>query len=107
MLYNTCPVYPQIALQIEGFLGDMSVRVEPQALESTTFRDTMRRGDYLFGRCEWVADYPDPDMFLWPLLSSENADWHDNWARYSNPKFDQLIEKARVEFNSDKRRILY
>lgn len=107
MFYNNFSVYPQIALQVADFLKDVSVNVDPQILEWTTFLDTMRGGDYMIGRCGWVADYPDPDTFLWQLLASENSGWQDNWARYKNPKFDALVEKARVEFDKEKRKLLY
>ena len=107
MYYNAFSVYPIVALQVQDFLGDISVKVDPQVLEWSTFLTTMRNGDYLFGRSGWVADFPDPDSFLWQLLASENKGIHDNWARYSNPEFDQLVEEARVEFDRDKRRTLY
>ncbi len=107
MFYNNFSVYPHIAMQVADFLKDISVNVEPQTLEWTTFLDTMRGGEFMIGRCGWVADYPDPDTFLWQLLASENAGWQDNWARYKNPKFDELVEKARVEFDKEKRKLLY
>jgi oligopeptide transport system substrate-binding protein len=54
-------------------------------------------------RSAWGADYPTPDNFLFPLLDtgSINEDpatgkaQGDNRGRYSNPKFDELITKAR------------
>jgi len=107
MYYNSFSVYPIVALQVQDFLGDISVKVDPQVLEWSTFLTTMRNGDYLFGRSGWVADFPDPDSFLWQLLASENKGYHDNWSRYGNPEFDQLVEEARVEFDRDKRRTLY
>jgi oligopeptide transport system substrate-binding protein len=107
MYYNNFSFYPQVAMQMNDFLRDISVKVEPQALEFSTFLDTMRRGDYFIGRCGWVADYPDPDTFLWQLLASENAGWQDNWARYKNPNFDALVEQARVEVDKEKRKLLY
>lgn len=107
MYYNNFSVYPHMAMQMADFLRDISINVDPQTLEWTTFLDTMRGGNFLIGRCGWVADYPDPDTFLWQLLASENAGWQDNWARYKNPKFDELVEKARVEFDKEKRKLLY
>ena len=43
----------------------------------------------------WVADYPDPENFLDLLLHSD----HDtnNVGGYDNPKYDRLLELARVE----------
>lgn len=107
MYYNNFAEYPQIALQVADFLRDVSIRVVPRVLEWATFLDTMQRGEFLLGRSGWVADFPDPDNFLWQLLASENRGSLGNWARYSNPEFDQLVEKARVEFDQQKRKLLY
>jgi oligopeptide transport system substrate-binding protein len=53
-------------------------------------------------RFAWGADYPTPDNFLFPLLSTPaiNKDASgkvtgDNRARYSNPEFDDLVRQAR------------
>ena len=107
MYYNNFAEYPQIAVQVADFLHDISIKVEPQVLEWGTFLDTMQTGDFVLGRSGWVADFPDPDSFVWQLLASENKGPLGNWARYSNPKFDELVEKARVEFDVQKRKLLY
>ncbi len=50
----------------------------------------------------WVADYPDPENFLDLLLHSEAHD-----ARYVNPLFDNLLERARAEQDREIRLGLY
>jgi ABC-type oligopeptide transport system substrate-binding subunit/class 3 adenylate cyclase len=42
----------------------------------------------------WVPGYPDPEYFLRLLLHSEAK---DNFGGYSNPRFDELIERASRE----------
>ena len=54
---------------------------------------------YTYG---WVADYPDPENFLDLLLHSEAHD-----SRYVNPKFDSLVEAARVELDREARLELF
>ena len=54
---------------------------------------------YTYG---WVADYPDPENFLDLLLHSEAHD-----ARYINKQFDGLVERARVEGDTEARLALY
>ena len=54
---------------------------------------------YTYG---WVADYPDPENFLDLLLHSEAHD-----SRFVNPKFDSLVEAARVELDREARLELF
>jgi ABC-type oligopeptide transport system substrate-binding subunit/class 3 adenylate cyclase len=42
----------------------------------------------------WTPGYPDPEYFLRLLLHSEAK---DNFGAYSNPRFDELIERASRE----------
>jgi len=107
LYYNDFAEYPEIALQVANFLKDVSLKVKPKVLEWATFLDTMQSGNFVFGRSGWVADFPDPDNFLWQLLSSENLGPLGNWARFKNKQFDELVRKARTEFNVEKRRLLY
>ncbi len=53
----------------------------------------------------WIADYPDPDDFAFPLMDSRGA--YPAVQGYKNPKADRLIKKAAAELNLDKRKKLY
>ena len=55
-------------------------------------------------RTGWVADFPDPDNFLFPLFHSQST---NNYANYSNPAVDRLLEQARSEGDYLKRIELY
>jgi peptide/nickel transport system substrate-binding protein/oligopeptide transport system substrate-binding protein len=55
-------------------------------------------------RHSWVADFPDPDNFLFPLFHSQSP---NNYTRYSNPAVDHLLEHARREGDYLKRIQLY
>jgi peptide/nickel transport system substrate-binding protein/oligopeptide transport system substrate-binding protein len=55
-------------------------------------------------RYVWVADFPDPDTFLFSLFHSQSP---DNYANYSNPEVDRLLEQARSEGDYLKRIQLY
>ncbi len=53
----------------------------------------------------WVADYPDPDDFAFPLMDSRGD--YPAVQGYKNPKADRLIKKAAAELNPEKRKKLY
>ena len=55
-------------------------------------------------RHSWFADFPDPDNFLFPLFHSQSP---NNYANYSNPAVDRLLEQARSEGDYLKRIQLY
>jgi peptide/nickel transport system substrate-binding protein/oligopeptide transport system substrate-binding protein len=55
-------------------------------------------------RYSWFADFPDPDNFLFPLFHSQST---DNYAHYSNPEVDRLLDEARSEGDYLKRMRLY
>jgi peptide/nickel transport system substrate-binding protein/oligopeptide transport system substrate-binding protein len=55
-------------------------------------------------RTGWFADFPDPDNFLFPLFHTQSA---NNYANYSNPTIDRLLEQARSEGDYLKRIQLY
>jgi len=51
-----------------------------------------------------VADIPDPDNFLAPMLHSASS---TNYTFYRNPSVDRLLEQARGEVDDAKRLVLY
>jgi peptide/nickel transport system substrate-binding protein/oligopeptide transport system substrate-binding protein len=52
----------------------------------------------------WVADFPDPETFLWNLFASGSP---DNYSEYTNPTFDALLEQAAATLDNDERAALY
>ncbi|TMI82241.1 MAG: ABC transporter substrate-binding protein [Bacillati bacterium ANGP1] len=53
----------------------------------------------------WAVDYPDPDDFAQPFLSSKGDYPHRN--SYNNPEADRLIKEAAVSSDPAKRKQLY
>ena len=52
----------------------------------------------------WVADFPDPETFLWNLFASDSP---DNYSEYANPNFDALLDQAAATLDVDERAALY
>lgn len=52
----------------------------------------------------WIADFPDPETFLWSLFDSESP---DNYSGYDNPAYDELLDEAAATLDEDTRAALY
>jgi len=57
-------------------------------------------GDFDLARYGWIADYSDPENFLF-LLRSDNKGF--NYGKYNNPEYDALMQQAAAETDLKKR----
>lgn len=76
-----------------------------RATQGNRFQDKVNNGDvqlFLFG---WNADYPDPENFLFLLISKNGRVKFsgENVTNYSNPEFDTLFDKMKMLPNSPER----
>ncbi len=90
-----------VAAQLKDVLG-LNVNVSGIPFKELLQNEKKPDASGLF-RSAWGADYPTPDNFLFPLLSTkainpdeQNVVQGDNAARYSNPAFDDLLAKERA-----------
>ena len=90
-----------LANQLKKELG-MDVRV--QIVERGTFIKAMNEGQVPFFSWGWTADYPDGAYFLSQMWHSKSR-W--NRARYANPKYDELIDRAMTVADNEARYKLY
>lgn len=97
-------VAESIQAQIKGNLG-VELQLEP--VDWTPYLKGVDNGNYPLFRLGWVADYPDPDNFLWLLLDSSNAGPKGGGAFYNNPEFDKLVRDAKKEPDQAKRSEMY
>jgi oligopeptide transport system substrate-binding protein len=66
----------------------------------THFAHLRDGGDFDVARYGWIADYSDPQNFLF-LLESDNKGF--NSGKYNNPAYDALMKKAANEIDLKKR----
>ena len=90
----------QTAQKVQADLKAVGIPVRIQAVDFANFLQAVQGtaqtpGEALLYKFGWQADYPDPDAFLYWLLHSRNAGPAGNMARYSNPKVDALLDRAR------------
>jgi len=78
---------------------NLGVEVEILAQEWNVFQQSRKDGVYNINRNGWIGDYMDPSTFM-DIFTSGNG---QNNAKYSNPKYDELIAAARKESDPAKR----
>lgn len=65
-----------------------------------------KAGELTAGTYGWSGDNGDPDNFLSPLFGTPNIG-NSNYARFTNPELDALLEKALVSSDKAERTKLY
>ncbi len=86
----------------------LNVQLEVRDSDYNRFQDKMRKGTAQLFFWGWLADYPDPENFLFMLYgpnSKVKADG-ENVSNYANPEFDKLFERMKDLDDTDERRAL-
>jgi oligopeptide transport system substrate-binding protein len=100
--YNTSEGHQAIAEYIRNSWHDvLGVNVSLQHISWNDYLDQLGKGEFQVWRNGWCMDYPDAYNFLHDGISKSNF---GNW---SNPTYDNLLEQATHESNSDTIKSLY
>ncbi|HBF39016.1 MAG TPA: peptide ABC transporter substrate-binding protein [Firmicutes bacterium] len=98
---NNVDPNPRIAQMLQQDLANIGIKVELKTLAQSTVIEaggTKATAPLVWsGGMAWIADYPDPNDFYWPILGSASAapgGW--NWAWYAKAEFDKRAESADV-----------
>jgi len=83
----------------------LGIQLVNRTTDYNRFQEKMRSGNFQFFSWGWNADYPDPENFLFLLISSNSKAKYqgENVANYMNPRFDRLFEKMENMDNSPER----
>jgi peptide/nickel transport system substrate-binding protein/oligopeptide transport system substrate-binding protein len=82
----------------------LGLEIDVVEIEWTDFYERLARRELPAYELLWVADYPDPESFLWSLFASDSP---DNFTGYSNPAFDELLSEAAATLDPVARANLY
>lgn len=100
-VYNTSDEHKIIGEQLQTLWREaLGVTVK---MENVEWKEKLRRGqtqEFQAMRNAWIGDYLDPLTFL-EIFASDSL---NNDGKYTNPKFDELLQKARAEGDWQKRR---
>ncbi len=83
----------------------IGIDVELRATTYNQFQEKMRNGAFQLFRWGWIADYPDPENFLF-LLESSNGRTRSggpNTANFSNAEYDALFAEMKDRPNDERR----
>lgn len=97
----------KIAVAAQEDLKKIGITVNIERKDWGSNLEQIYAGNAVFYQNTWLADYPDPDNWLYTLLDSSNAGAPGNISRYSNPEFDKLVRKAQVVTDEAQRIELY
>ncbi len=84
----------------------LGLDVELAATNYNQFREKMKKGSYQIFTWGWIADYPDPENFLFLLWGpmAQATSLGPNTANFDHPRFDELFLEMKDRPN-DARRI--
>ena len=81
-------------------LEKLGIQLEFRATDWNRYREKMRNGNHQLFEFGWLADYPDPENFLYLLYGPESPLKCDcdgnNIANYDNPEYNRLFEAMRT-----------
>ena len=97
--YNTNENHQRIAVAITAMWEPIHVKIELFNSDVSTHYDALTAGDFQVGRAGWLMDYDDASNML-DLLKSGTG---NNYGRYSNAEYDELLDKAANELDLVKR----
>lgn len=98
LLYGTNETSKAICEGIQAmWKNTLGVEVELANQETKVFYASRDNGDYQVAYANWIADFSDPMNFLDIYYDPKNE------SRYANPKFLELVSKAKVEVDGVKR----
>jgi peptide/nickel transport system substrate-binding protein len=88
-------------------LREVGIALDIRSYEFATFFADVSKGAFQMYSIRWVGGNNDPDIFEYVFHSSRVPPKGANRGYYSNPKVDELIDRARQENDLNRRREIY
>lgn len=86
----------------------IGIDLNVQATQYNRFQDKMRTGNTQIFSWGWLADYPDPENFLFMLYGANGRVKHggENASNYANSRYDRLFDLMKNRNNDAERQRL-
>lgn len=105
IVLTTTSTYLDLCVLIQNNCSEIGIQIEIDVIPSSLLKQRKSSGELEFFRSSWIADYPDGENFMACFFSPNKAPNGPNYARYSNPTFDQyykrLISSSDVDSKKD------
>ena len=99
---------PMLGAQLlQSDLQKIGIKLDIRVMEWGEMLKRAKAGEHDLVSTGWGGDNGDPDNFLTPLLSCEAAKNGENYSRWCNKTFEDLITKARNSSEPAERAALY
>jgi peptide/nickel transport system substrate-binding protein len=97
------PVNQQIAQVIQNMLGEAGIKITIEQQEFGQLLDQLDKKNFDLGQVGW-SGRPDPDGNIYAFMITGDS---NNYAGYSNPQVDKLLNDARVPSDLAQRKLIY
>ena len=92
---------PEIKAELDWMIkqyAKIGVQLEIRATDYNQFQDKMRKGTQQIFFWGWLADYPDPENFLFLLYGPNSKAKFDgeNTTNYDNPEYDKRFKQLQI-----------
>ena len=104
---SNSPVRMQMSEIIQAQLKEIGLDVTVESLEWGAFLTATGRGDLDMFSMGWGPSTYDGDYGYYPNFHSSQLGSAGNRSQYVNPKMDKLLDDAKKEINTEKRKELY
>lgn len=99
--YNTSENHEQIAVAIADMWKPLGIETALFNTDVATHYAHLRDGgEFDVARAAWIADYSDPQNFLF-MVESDNDGF--NYAHFNSPEYDALMDEAEVTIDLTER----
>lgn len=100
LTYNTSENHKRIAVAAQAMWKAVGIQAEILNREVKVHYDELKQNNFEIARAAWVADYNDPQNFLYLL---ETRTGPNNYGRFSHPEFDRLMMEQAATRDQAKR----
>ena len=101
----TVPVYADLATYISNELNLIGIHVKVETVQKSLLLQQTAKGQVLFFRASWIADYPDAENYLSVFYGKNPAP--PNYTRFNNAAFNSLYTQALATTNDSLRFKMY
>ncbi|MBQ9474148.1 MAG: amidohydrolase family protein [Bacteroidales bacterium] len=104
---STTATYLDLCKYIQQQLGLVGINVQVDVNPPGALRENIAQSKSQWFRGSWIADYPDAENYLSLFTSNNFCPSGPNYTHYSNPRYDELYDRACRYPNDSLRTELY